>query len=112
MPAEVHRRPVFFVTESALQSDIPTESLFIVSGVLYRKITNGGLSWDATVSDLIAHATACVVYVDPTQEPVISDIAGITGAIQVTNMIAITQANYNAIGTGNYDPETVYAIIP
>lgn len=107
-----YRRPVFFVTESAFQSDVPVESLFMVNGVLYRKMSSGGLAWDATISDLIAHATACVVYVDPDKEPIVSEITGITGAAKVLNIVAITQANYDAIGSGNYDAQTFYAIIP
>lgn len=40
---------------------------------------------------------------------VLSEVAGITGATAITNCVAISQANYDAIGTP--DPSTLYVII-
>ena len=34
-----------------------------------------------------------------------------TGEVVVPNMVAITQAEYDAIGAGNYDPDTLYMIV-
>lgn len=39
-----------------------------------------------------------------------SDPTGITGADQVTNIVSLTQSEYDNIGAGNYDASTVYII--
>ena len=40
---------------------------------------------------------------------IISDVAGVTGADQITNMLSLTQAEYDAIGTP--DASTFYVIV-
>lgn len=39
-----------------------------------------------------------------------SDTTGITGASGVNNIVIISQEDYDAIGSGNYDPNTVYFV--
>lgn len=39
-----------------------------------------------------------------------SDPTGIAGADQVTNIVSLTQAEYDAIGPGNYDASTIFII--
>ena len=41
---------------------------------------------------------------------VASDPSGVTGADAVTNAISLTQAEYDAIGAGNYSATTLYVI--
>ena len=60
-----------------------------------------------------ALSVATKKYVDDNVEHIVKSVTtGITGASVVTNMVAINQADYDAIGTGNYNPTTFYAIIP
>jgi hypothetical protein len=40
-----------------------------------------------------------------------SNTSGITGASGVNNLVYMSQASYNAIGSGNYDPSTIYFIV-
>jgi methenyltetrahydromethanopterin cyclohydrolase len=39
-----------------------------------------------------------------------SDPTSITGATAITNVVAISQNDYTAIGAGNYDAATLYVI--
>lgn len=39
-----------------------------------------------------------------------SDTVGITGASGVNNIVQISQSDYDAIGSGNYDPNTIYFV--
>lgn len=39
-----------------------------------------------------------------------SDVTGITGASGVNNIVIISQNDYDAIGSGNHDPNTVYFV--
>lgn len=41
---------------------------------------------------------------------IVSDVTGITGASGVNNMVIISQEDYDAIGEGNHDPNTVYFV--
>jgi hypothetical protein len=40
-----------------------------------------------------------------------SNTTGITGASGVNNLVYMSQASYDAIGSGNYDPSTIYFIV-
>lgn len=40
-----------------------------------------------------------------------SDTVGITGASGVNNIVQISQSDYDAIGSGNYDPNTIYFVV-
>ena len=40
---------------------------------------------------------------------IVSNVAGITGATTINNIVAISQANYDSLGT--YDPNTIYYIV-
>lgn len=40
---------------------------------------------------------------------IVSNVAGITGATTITNIVAISQANYDSLAT--YDPNTIYYIV-
>lgn len=46
---------------------------------------------------------------DAPDNAVVSDNTGITGADRITNMVSLTQAEYDAIGTP--DPTTYYVIV-
>jgi hypothetical protein len=40
-----------------------------------------------------------------------SNTSGITGASGVNNIVYMSQASYDAIGSGNYNPSTIYFIV-
>jgi hypothetical protein len=40
---------------------------------------------------------------------IVSDPSGIPGAVQITNNVVISQADYDALGS--YDPNTIYDIV-
>ena len=40
-----------------------------------------------------------------------SNTSGITGASGINNIVQMSQASYDAIGSGNYDPNTIYFIV-
>jgi hypothetical protein len=40
-----------------------------------------------------------------------SNTSGITGASGINNIVQMSQASYDAIGSGNYDPSTIYFIV-
>ena len=40
-----------------------------------------------------------------------SNTSGITGASGINNIVQMNQASYDAIGSGNYDPNTIYFIV-
>jgi len=39
-----------------------------------------------------------------------SDPSGVTGADAITNVMSLSQSEYDAIGAGNYDASTLYVI--
>jgi hypothetical protein len=39
-----------------------------------------------------------------------SDPSGVTGADAITNVMSLSQSEYDAIGAGNYDAATLYVI--
>lgn len=39
-----------------------------------------------------------------------SDPSSVTGADAITNIMSLTQSEYDAIGAGNYDASTLYVI--
>ena len=82
--------------------DIAPEAI----GDLYTDAQGGRLYFAKGVSDQTDYVPLAVL--TDLQNFVESDPEGISGAEQITNMVSLTQAQYDALGT--YDENTFYVI--
>lgn len=67
-------------------------------------------SWVASNSGVVVSSGDNISLLNNDANYVESDTAGITGASGVNNIVIISQADYDSIGSGNYDPNTIYFV--
>lgn len=75
-------------------------------------LANGTIDLVPGYSPVNSHSVATRGYVDDELDSIVTSIGNeATGENVIENMVAITQADYDAIGTGNYGVNTLYIII-
>lgn len=67
-------------------------------------------SWVASNSGVVISSGDNISLLNNDLNYVESDTVGITGASGVNNVVIISQADYDNIGSGNYDPNTIYFV--
>ena len=67
-------------------------------------------SWVASNSGVVISSGDNISLLNNDLNYVESDTVGMTGASGVNNVVIISQADYDNIGSGNYDPNTIYFV--
>jgi len=80
-----------------------------MADVKISELTAGTAAADSVVAASDAGATATTKVTLQGIARLFSDATGITGASSITNVVAISQANYDSLG-GSVDASTLYVI--